>query len=169
MPAIALFLSQLKLIHFVVLGAIIFALGMLGYSQLLKTRLETCTNRYERFVAETDAAASQQIALNAQETVKRDTITRNLENDNAKLQSDLASKYAEYRRLLNTSTRSRPMPSVPATPESGACGQESAESATAVYEFERRITDILERGDKAIAEAITLEDWLDQQHTLAHQ
>ena len=168
MPAIALFLSQLKLIHFVVLGAIIFAVGMLGYSQVLKTRLETCTNRYERFVAETNAAASQQIALNAQETAKRDTITRNLENNNAKLQSDLAKQYAA-RRLHNTSARSRPMPSVPDTPEGRACGQESTESATAVYEFERRITDILERGDKAIAEAITLEDWLDQQHTLAHQ
>ena len=160
---------SLNPVHYIALGAILLIGGLLGYSQILKTRLETCTNRYERFVAETKAAASQQIALNAQETVKRDTITRNLENDNAKLQSDLASKYAEHRRLLNTSTRSRPMPSIPATPEGGACRQESAEPATTVYEFERRVTDILERGDKAIAESITLEDWLDQQHTLAHQ
>ena len=167
MPAVALFLSQLKLIHFVVLGAIIFAVGMLGYSQVLKTRLETCTNRYERFVAETNAAASQQIALNAQETAKRDTITRNLENNNAKLQSDLASKYAEYRRLLKSSSRSGGLPAVPDTPEGRACGQDSTKSATAVYEFERRVADILERGDKAIAESIVLEDWLDQQHTLA--
>ena len=160
---------SLNPVHYIALGAIILIGGLLGYSQLLKTRLETCTNRYERFVAETNAAASQQIALNAQETAKRDTITRNLENNNAKLQSDLASKYAEYRRLLKSSSRSGGLPAVPDTPESGACRQESTESATAVYEFERRITDILERGDKAIAEAITLEDWLDQQHTLAHQ
>ena len=159
---------SLNPVHYIALGAILLIGGLLGYSQILKTRLETCTNRYERFVAETNAAASQQIALNAQETVKRDTITRNLENDNAKLQSDLAKQYAA-RRLHNSTAHSRPMPSVPDTPESGACGQESTESATAVYEFERRITDILERGDKAIAEAITLEDWLDQQHTLAHQ
>ena len=157
---------SLNPVHYIALGAILLIGGLLGYSQVLKTRLETCTNRYERFVAETNAAASQQIALNAQEAVKRDTITRNLENDNAKLQSDLAKQYAA-RRLYNSTARSRPMPSVPDTPESRACGQESTESATAVYEFERRITDILERGDKAIAESIVLEDWLDQQHTLA--
>lgn len=158
---------SLNPVHYIALGAILLIGGLLGYSQVLKTRLETCTNRYERFVAETKAAASQQIALNAQNTAKRDIITKNLEEKNVKLQNDLASKYAEYRRLLNTSTRSRPMPSVPSAPESGTCRQDEAELATAMDGFERRRVDILEQGDKAIAESITLEDWLDQQHTLA--
>ena len=107
---------SLNPVHYIALGAILLIGGLLGYSQVLKTRLETCTNRANAFVAETKAAASQQIALNAQNTAKRDIITKNLEEKNVKLQNDLASKYAEYRRLLNTSTRSRPMPSVPATP-----------------------------------------------------
>ena len=158
---------SLNPVHYIALGAILLIGGLLGYSQVLKTRLETCTNRANSFVAETKAAASQQIALNAQNTAKRDIITKNLEEKNVKLQNDLASKYAEYRRLLNTSTRSRPMPSVPATPEGGTCGQDSTQSATPVYEFERRILDILEQGENAIGEARTLEDWLDQQLTLA--
>ena len=49
---------SLNPVHYIALGAILLIGGLLGYSQVLKTRLETCTNRYERFVAETNAAAS---------------------------------------------------------------------------------------------------------------
>ena len=160
---------SLNPMHYIALGAIILIGGLLGYSQVLKTRLSLCTSASEAFIAKTNAAAQQQIALNAQESVKRDTITRNLEETNVKLQSDLARQYADARRLHNSATGSSRVPPLPFPSESRACGQEPTESATAVYEFERRITDILERGDKAIAESIVLEDWLDQQHTLAHQ
>ena len=140
--------------------------GLLGYSWTIKTRLESCAARSEAFIAKVESAASKQIALNAEETVKRNTITRNLENENVKLQNDVASKYADYRRLLKSSSRSGSMPSVPTTPASGTCGQNEADPPGTVHEFERRIADILEQGDKGIAEAITLEDWMDQQKEL---
>lgn len=163
MPAILLFFSSLKLWHYIAVGAIILIGGLLGYSQVLKSRLTVCTARSEAFIAETKAAAQTQIALNAQEAVKRGTITRNLEETNAKLQSDLAKQYADSRRLLHASARSGRVPPIPATPERGACGQDEADPVATVHEFEGRVLDILEQGDKAIAEALTLEDWLDQQ------
>ena len=105
MPALLLFLNSLKLWHFLALGAIILIGGLLGYSWTIKTRLESCAARSEAFIAKVESAASKQIALNAEETVKRNTITRNLENENVKLQNDVASKYADYRRLLKSSSR----------------------------------------------------------------
>lgn len=156
-------------IHYILAGAIILLMVSLGYSQVLKTRLQLCTARSEAFVAQTNAAAQAQIILNTQENAKRGMITQTLEEKNAKLQNDLAQQYADSRRLLNASTSRSRMPSVPATPTGAACEQGQSYSVETIHEFEGRILDILEQGDGAIEEAKTLEDWVDQQKALAQQ
>lgn len=162
-------MPDLNPIHYILAGAIIFALGTLGYCYELKTRLNLCTARSEAFVAQTNAAAQAQIILNTQENAKRGIITRTLEETNVKLQNDLAQQYADSRRLLNASARSSRMPSVPATSTGGACEQGSAYPVETIHEFEGRILDILQQGDGAITEAKTLEDWVDQHKALAQQ
>ena len=157
---------SLNPMHYIALGAIILIGGLLGYSQVLKTRLSLCTSASEAVIAKTNAAAQQQIALNAQESVKRDTITRNLEETNVKLQSDLARQYADARRLHNSATGSSRVPPLPFPSESRACGQDETNIARSMDEIAGRVLDILEQGDRAIAAAKIREDWEDQQESL---
>ena len=156
-------------LHYVAAGLTVALVVSVGYGMKESTQRKLIEAKYHTFVAETKAAASQQIALNAQETVKRDTITKNLEETNAKLQSDVAKQYADYRRLLHSSADSSRVSSIPNPAEGGEGRQDEAQSLETIHEFERRRIEILEQGDKAIAEAITLEDWIEQQSTLTQQ
>ena len=154
-------------LHYVAAGLTLALVVSVGYGMKESTQRKLIEAKYHTFVAETKAAASQQIALNAQETVKRDTITKNLEDQNAKLQSDVAKRYADARRLHNSSASSGGVSTIPTIPEGRACEQRETEPVAAIHGFEGRILDILEQGDKAIAESITLEDWMDQQKVLS--
>ena len=154
-------------LHYVAAGLTLALVVSVGYGMKESTQRKLIEAKYHTFVAETNAAASQQIALNAQETVKRDTITKKLEDKNVQLQTDVANQYADYRRLLNASAGSGGVSAIPATPESGACRQDETKPSPTVHEFDRRVSDILEQGDKAIAASIIREDWEDEQKALA--
>src|SRR6187455_854547 len=98
MPALLLLLSKIKLIHWALIGAIIFGLSMLAYSKVLKMQLRASESRYEAFVANTESEGYKQEAKNWQERQTRDKITQELELKHVETKNDRDSKYTSYRR-----------------------------------------------------------------------
>src|SRR5687768_9075796 len=90
---------------YIALGSIIFNVALLGYSFVAKTQLEASQGRLRAFVAEVDMERAIREKEIIREVAKRDKITTKLVNENEKLQSDLAAKHVEYRRLLNSKDR----------------------------------------------------------------
>lgn len=156
-------MPDMNIKDYMLLGAFIFCLAIGGYALELKTHLDLKTAQFDAFKARTEAAADAQKLKNLEEKAKRDEITQKLTEENVKLQSDIASKYADYRRLRNTKAGSGTMSAVPATPQSSESGQEQACIAGAVEGIEEKLLGILEQGEAGIAEAMTFEDWTDVQ------
>lgn len=157
---------SLNPVHYVLLASIIFNVGMLGYSQVIKTRLSLTADQFRAFKAKVSSEAEEQKLKNLREARERDEITLKLEERNEKLKKDLDTRYAEYKRLLNSATRPGDMPTLSRIAESAACGQDKADSVGTMDDIEARLLEILKQGDTAINAAITYEDWGDEQKML---
>jgi hypothetical protein len=155
-------MPDLDPIHYLAAGAIILLVLSLGYCQYLRIELRASEGALRAFVAESKAAAAVQIADNWRVSAKRDEITRNLELNHVQATNNLTAKYSA-RRLLNSNARSSPMPTVPATSESGASGQDETGIVRSMDAIEEELLGILEQGDKAINSLIIHEDWEDSQ------
>ena len=157
---------SLNPVHYMLLASIIFNVGLLGYSQVIKTRLALTADQFRAFKAKVSSEAEEQKLKNLRETRERDEITLKLEENNAKLKKDLDTRYAEYKRLLNSTTRPGDMPTLSRIAESAACGQDKTGSVGTMDAIEERLLEILKQGDTAINAAIIYEDWGDQQQNI---
>ena len=154
---------SLNPLHYALLASIIFNVGLVGYSQVIKTRLALTADQFRAFKAKVSSEAEEQKLRNLRETRERDEITLKLEEKNEKLKKDLDTRYAEYKRLLNSPTRPGGMPTLSRIAESAACGQDKSNTAETMDAIEERLLEILKQGDTAINTAITYEDWGDGQ------
>src|SRR5687768_7439780 len=103
---------SLNPLHYVVLFSIILNVGLLGYSLVIKTRLALTSDQFRAFKAKVSSEAEEQKLKNFRETREREEITLKLETQNEKLKKDLAVRYAEYNRLLNSTASSRTVPTL---------------------------------------------------------
>jgi hypothetical protein len=148
-------------IHYILLGAILLLLGVSGYAWVTKERLDVCDAKYRAFVAENDAAANAQKARNLEEIAKRDSVTKDLTEQNDKLQSDLDSKYAAY-RMRDTKAGSSAMPTLSSTSERVASTEESRLAGT-LERLETGILELSKSRDEAINQSNLCADWLAEQ------
>ena len=135
-------------IHYILLGVILLLLGVSGYAWVTTERLDVCDAKYRAFVAESDAVANAQKAKNLEEMAKRDTVTRDLTEKNAKLQTDLDRKYAAY-RMHNSKAGSGNMPSLSSTSERVIETEESRLAGT-LERLETGILELAKSRDEAI-------------------
>ena len=148
-------------IHYILLGVIVLLLGVSGYAWVTKERLDVCDAKYRAFVAESDAVANAQKVKNLEEIAKRDTVTNQLTEENAKLQTDLDRKYAAY-RMRNSEAGSSPVPALSSTAAAVIATEESRLAGT-LERLETGILDLAKSRDEAINQSNLCADWLTEQ------
>jgi hypothetical protein len=148
-------------IHYILLGVILLLLGMSGYAWVTKERLDVCDAKYRAFVAESDAVANAQKARNLEEIAKRDSVTKDLTEQNDKLQSNLDRKYATY-RMRNTKAGSGNVPTLPSTAKETIATDESRLAGT-LERLETGVLELSKSRDEAINQSNLCADWLAEQ------
>ena len=134
------------------LGAIILSLGIQTW------RLDRCQTKFEEFRISTEALGRAQKAKNeADAKFNQEVVNETIAAKDAAI-SDLSTRYAAARKLLNRPRGGSVQPTTPPATIVAACESEGG-SAERLADLEARILDLLERADKELAKYNALWEW----------